>query len=107
MARLKKGVLVLGHSRERNTRYRYLLVAWLNRALSGTAADREAAGRIGALIKSMNGSSFDAQRAGISAWSSKTPDSITEAWQMTSIPSGPGPPRSPANKRPSISSTLT
>jgi hypothetical protein len=63
MARLKKGVLLnrlaapehpSRKSEINEVGYRHCLVDWLNRAFSGTAADREAAERVGALIKDFN-----------------------------------------------------
>ena len=63
MARLKKGIWVFNDASGeydspgvdgRTINYREVLLDWLNRALSGTPADRDAAGRIGALINKMN-----------------------------------------------------
>ncbi len=61
MGRLKKGVLVFRRippegSEGQEIGYRHLLVDWLNRARLGTAADREAAERVGAFVNSLNDS---------------------------------------------------
>jgi hypothetical protein len=68
MGRLKKGISIfrdVPHELDPDPRarknpdgspigYRHIVVDWLNRALSGTTADRDAAERIGALVQRMN-----------------------------------------------------
>jgi hypothetical protein len=91
MSRLKKGVWLWRdipseycspNSERSEIGYRHVLVDWLNRALSRTAADREAAERIGALIKGMNNSNAwwsKTKKAWIPRIRSTRPDGITEA----------------------------
>jgi hypothetical protein len=90
MARLKKGYLVFRdippeHSSPKSERrkvgYRHVLVDWMNRALLGTAADREAAERLGALIKGMNDCNTsrwsDSKKAWIPKRRNNNPDGFT------------------------------
>ena len=68
MGRLKKGIWVFNDASGeynspgidgRTINYRSVLIEWLNRACSGTPADREAAERVGALITSMNSNTLE------------------------------------------------
>jgi hypothetical protein len=63
MARLKKGIWVFHDAsgeydspaiEGRTTKYREVLVDWLNRAFASTSADRDAAKRVASLMKEMN-----------------------------------------------------
>jgi hypothetical protein len=71
MGRLKKGIWVFNDAGDeydtpwiegRVIKYREVLVEWLNRALAGVSADRDAAERVGTLIENMNESTAETWR---------------------------------------------
>lgn len=79
MGRLKKGIWVFNDASGeyaspgvdgRTIRYRDVLVDWLNRALSGPPADRDAAERIGALMKNMNQNTNEYLKA-VDSWNAE------------------------------------